>query len=101
MTPQEQERLKACLTEKVMVIDNIQNFVVDGIIKGGVMWVLSLLNPASAFIKACKAIYDIIMFFIERGSQIAELVNAVMESVTAIASGAVGGAAKLVENALS
>jgi hypothetical protein len=41
------------------------------------------------------------MFFIERGSQIAELVNAVMESVTAIASGAVGGAAKLVENALS
>ncbi|MBD1908514.1 DUF4157 domain-containing protein [Trichocoleus sp. FACHB-6] len=86
---------------KVMVIDNIQNFVVDGIIKGGVMWVLSLLNPASAFVKACKAIYDIIMFFIERGSQIAELVNAVMESVTAIASGAVGGAAKLVENALS
>ncbi|MBD1934454.1 MULTISPECIES: eCIS core domain-containing protein [Cyanophyceae] len=86
---------------KVMVIDNIQNFVVDGIIKGGVMWILSLLNPASAFVKACKAIYDIIMFFIERGSQIAELVNAVMESVTAIASGAVGGAAKLVENALS
>jgi hypothetical protein len=48
------------------------------------MWVLSLLNPASAFVKACKAIYDIIMFFIERGSQIAELVNAVMEAVTAI-----------------
>ncbi len=86
---------------KAMVIDTIQNFVVQNVIKAGVMWVLSLLNPASAFVKACKAIYDIIMFFIERGSQIAELVNAVMESVTAIANGAIGGAAKLVENALS
>ncbi|MBD3329223.1 hypothetical protein GF357_01900, partial [Candidatus Dojkabacteria bacterium] len=38
---------------------------------------------------------------IERGSQIVELVNAVMESVTAIANGALGGAAKLIENALS
>jgi hypothetical protein len=40
------------------------------------------------------------MFFIERGSQIAELVSAVTDSVAAIASGAVGGAAKLIENAL-
>ena len=85
---------------KAMVIDTIQTFVVESVIKSGVMWVLSLLNPASAFVRACKAIYDIIMFFIERGSQIAELVSAVTESVGAIASGAVGGAAKLIENAL-
>ncbi|MEQ9023196.1 MAG: DUF4157 domain-containing protein [Pseudomonadales bacterium] len=86
---------------KVMVIDTIQNFVIESVIKQGVLWVISLLNPASAFAKACKMIYDIIMFFIERGSQIVELVNAVMESVTAIANGALGGAAKLIENALS
>ncbi|WP_199302655.1 DUF4157 domain-containing protein [Oscillatoria sp. FACHB-1406] len=85
---------------KAMVIDSIQTFVVESVIKAGVMWVLSLLNPASAFVRACKAIYDIIMFFIERGSQIAELVSAVTDSVAAIASGAVGGAAKLIENAL-
>jgi len=65
------------------------------------MWILSLLNPASAFVRACKAIIDIITFFIERGSQIVELVNAVIESVTAIANGAVGGAAKAIENAMS
>lgn len=86
---------------KTMVLDNIQNFVVESVIKAGVMWVLSLLNPASAFVKACKAIYDIVMFFIERGSQIMELVNAVLDSVSAIASGAIGSAAKLVENALA
>lgn len=86
---------------KVMVVDTIQNFVIESVIKQGVLWVISLLNPASAFAKACKMIYDIIMFFIERGSQIVELVNAVMESVKAIANGALGGAAKLIENALS
>jgi hypothetical protein len=59
------------------------------------------LNPAGAFIKACKAIYDIIMFFVERGSQIISLVNAVIDSVTAIAGGAIGAAAGAVENALS
>jgi hypothetical protein len=85
---------------KVMVIDTIQTFVIENVIKAGVLWVVSLLNPASAFVKACKAIYDIIMFFIERGSQIAQLVNAVTDSVGAIASGAVGGAAALIENAL-
>jgi hypothetical protein len=46
-------------------------------------------------------IYDIVMFFINQGSQVVELVNAVIEAITAIASGAVGGAAKLVENALA
>lgn len=85
---------------KVMVIDTIETFVIENVIKAGVLWVVSLLNPASAFVKACKAIYDIIMFFIERGSQIAQLVSAVTDSVSAIASGAVGGAAALIENAL-
>ncbi len=47
------------------------------------------------------AIYDIVMFFINQGSQVVELVGAVIEAITAIASGAVGGAAKLVENALA
>src|SRR5262249_11454749 len=47
------------------------------------------------------AIYDIIMFFVERGSQITALVNAVIDSLAAIAGGAIGGAAATVENALA
>ncbi|MEP6519604.1 eCIS core domain-containing protein [Microcoleus vaginatus] len=86
---------------KSMVIDTIKSFVIETVIKQGIMWILSLLNPASAFVRACKAIIDIITFFIQRGSQIVELVNAVIESVTAIANGAVGGAAKAIENAMS
>ncbi|WP_287267018.1 DUF4157 domain-containing protein [Moorena sp. SIO3A2] len=86
---------------KQTVIEEIKSMVVTEVITAGVKWVLSLLNPASAFVKAAMAIYDIIMFFVNRGSQVLELVNAVVDAVSAIASGAVGGAAKLVENALA
>src|SRR5439155_6542155 len=51
--------------------------------------------------KACKAIYDIIKFFIERASQIAALIEAIIDSVAAIAKGAIGIAAKYVEDALA
>ncbi|NJM47379.1 MAG: DUF4157 domain-containing protein [Alkalinema sp. RU_4_3] len=86
---------------KDTVIEGIKSFVQDSIIKAGVTWILGLLNPAGAFIKACKAIYDVIMFFVERGSQIISLVNAVLDSVSAIADGATGVAASAVEAALS
>jgi Domain of unknown function (DUF4157) len=86
---------------KAMVIDQIQNFIIEKVIMAGVTWLIGLLNPASAFFKACKAIYDIIMFFVERGSQIIALVNAVIDSMAAIAAGSIGGAATMVENALA
>ena len=86
---------------KAMVLDAIFNFVKERVIIAGITWIIGLLNPASAFFKACKAIYDIVMFFVQRGRQIMELVNAVVNSLTAIASGAIGGAAAYVENALA
>src|SRR5262249_6584824 len=61
---------------------------------------IGLLNPASAFIKACKAIYDIVMFFVERGRQIIELVNAILDSMAAIAAGNLAKMAAGVEGAL-
>ena len=85
---------------KEQVMGEIQDFIITKVITAGITWLLSLLNPASAFIKACKMIYDVIMFFVERGSQIMELVNAVLNSVSEIASGAIDKAAGMVEKAL-
>lgn len=82
------------------VIDQIKDMVITQVITAGIKWIIGLLNPASAFVKACMAIYDIVMFFVNQGSQVLELVNAVVEGVAAIARGAIGGAAKLVESAL-
>jgi Domain of unknown function (DUF4157) len=86
---------------KDVIIGGIQSFIENSIIKAGVSWILGLLNPAGAFIKACKAIYDIVMFFVERGSQIISLVNAVVDSIGAIASGSLGAAASAIEKALA
>lgn len=86
---------------KSMVMDAIFDFIKEKVIMAGITWIIGLLNPASAFFKACKAIYDIVMFFVNRGSQILALVNAVIDSMGAIAKGAIGVAAGFVENALA
>jgi hypothetical protein len=86
---------------KSMVLDAIFDFIKERVILAGITWIIGLLNPASAFFKACKAIYDIVMFFINRGKQIMELVSAVVDSIAAIAKGAIGTAVGLVENALA
>ena len=86
---------------KALVIDGILDFIKERVIIAGVTWIIGLLNPASAFFKACKAIYDIVMFFINRGRQILTLVNAVLDSIGAIAKGTISVAADYVENALA
>ncbi len=86
---------------KDVVMTKIQDFIQEKVIIAGIMWLIGLLNPVAAFIKACKAIYDIVMFFVDRATQVAELVNAIVDSVGAIAGGALGEAAGMVENALA
>jgi len=86
---------------KETVIEGIKSFLMEKVIMAGITWIIGLLNPASAFVKAAKAIYDIVMFFVNKGSQIISLVNAIIDSVSAIADGAIGVAATAVENALA
>jgi hypothetical protein len=86
---------------KDTVIGAIKDFVVTRIITAGITWLIGLLNPAAAFVKACKMIYDVIMFFIERGSQIMEFVNSILDGLGAIVAGSLGAAANLVESSLA
>jgi len=86
---------------KSMVMDAVLSYIKERVLIAGVTWIIGLLNPVSAFFKACKAIYDIVMFFINRGSQIMALVNAIIDSIAAIAKGQLDNATKWVENALA
>lgn len=83
------------------VMSGIRDWVATKVITAGITWLLSMLNPASAFVRACKMIIDVVMFFIERGSQIMSLVNAVLDSIAAIAAGSLGAMASAVEGALA
>jgi hypothetical protein len=86
---------------KEMVMGQIRDFVITKIIKAGITWVISLLNPAAAFINACKMIYDVVMFFVEKAEQIKEFVDSILDSVDSIASGGVGAVAGYIEKTLA
>jgi hypothetical protein len=84
-----------------MVMGQIKDFVVTKIITAGITWLISLLNPAAAFIKACKMIYDAVMWFVDNASRLKDFVDSVLDSVESIASGGVGAVAGYIENTLS
>ncbi|WP_334416722.1 MULTISPECIES: phage tail protein [unclassified Bradyrhizobium] len=86
---------------KEQALGEIREMVITQVIKAGITWVIGLLNPASAFIKACKAIYDIVMFFIERGRQLVDLINAILDTLAAIVGGNLSRMAAAVEQALA
>ena len=86
---------------KETLFSKISEYLIPTVLIAGITWILSLLNPASAFIKACKMIVDIVMFIVTQGAQIVQFVNAVLDAVVAIATGGGGGVPALVENALA
>ena len=83
------------------VLGKIKEWVIERVIKGGIEWILGLLTPVGAFIKACKAIYSIVMFIVDRAKQIMEFVNSILDSISAIAKGDVGAAVEKVEGSLA
>ncbi|SHJ38608.1 eCIS core domain-containing protein [Aquimarina spongiae] len=85
---------------KEMVMDAIRDMIISKVVEAGIKWILGLLNPAGAFIKAAMLIIDIVKFFIQRGSQIIEMVRAFIDGVKAVASGNVSAIASAIENAL-
>jgi hypothetical protein len=83
-----------------MVIGGIKEWVMRSVITAAITKLISMFNPAGAIVQAVMAIYNTVMFFIERGSQIAALAQAVFSSIGKIAAGNVAGAAKYVEETM-
>ena len=85
---------------KERVLGDIREMIITEVIKAAVMKIVSMFNPVGAFVQAVLAIYNTVMFVIEQASRIAALVSSVIDSVAAIAGGAVGAAANRIEQAL-
>src|SRR5205823_4058321 len=76
------QRIKAKIGNvKEMILGKLRDFLIPTVITAGIMWVISLLNPASAFVKAVKAIIDIVKFIFERGAQLVAFVNTVLDAI--------------------
>src|SRR6185503_455534 len=85
---------------KELILEQVKDFVITKIITAGITWLIGLLNPAAAFIKACKMIYDIVMFFVDNGSRILKFVNTVLDSVADIVKGNVSGVVNKIDDVL-
>ncbi|MDD1064172.1 hypothetical protein NMG29_39555 [Streptomyces cocklensis] len=97
----EQEIVKEAGDLKATILGKLTTYLIPTVIIAGITWILSLLNPASAFVRAVKAIVDIVSFVINQGAQVIEFVNAVLDAVIAIANGGQAGVPKMVETALA
>lgn len=86
---------------KANLFSKISEYLIPTVLMAGITWILSLLNPASAFIRAVKMIIDFVSFIINQGAQIIEFVNSVLDAIIAIAGGGAGGVPALIEKALA
>jgi hypothetical protein len=85
---------------KEMILEQVKDFVVTKIIVAGITWLISLLNPAAAFIKACKLIYDVVMFFVNNIERIGKFVNSIIDSVADMVRGNVSAVVNKIEDVL-
>ena len=86
---------------KETMMGAIRNWLIVTVIKEGIVWLLSLTNPASAIVKAVKLVFDLVMFLVERFQQIKDFVLSVYEAVAAIAAGNFSKVVVAVEDALA
>ena len=96
------ELIKEKLTElKDQVVSGIVGFVTDTVIKKAVPKLISMFIPGAGFISAIISIYDTIMVFVQKIAKIIEVVKGFIDSIVAIAGGAIDAAAGKVESILA
>jgi hypothetical protein len=96
------EKIKEQLSDlKEMVMGMILDMVKSTIVEISITKILSFLSPVGAFIQAIIAIYNTIMFFIERLKTIGQVVASFIDSISAIAAGNIGSAAARVETTMA
>jgi len=82
-------------------LGSIRTFIQNRLVMAGITQLLSLLNPVGAVIQAIIKTYTTIKFFIDRINQILDFVESIVNSIAAIASGALGQAANFVESTMA
>lgn len=96
------EKIKEQLSNlKDMVIGGITDFVLDMVVKKAIPKLISMFIPGAGFISAILSIDDTVMVFVNKIKQIIAVVTGFIDSIVAIAGGAIGAAAAKVESSLA
>ncbi|MCI5209933.1 MAG: hypothetical protein D3910_14315, partial [Candidatus Electrothrix sp. ATG2] len=86
---------------KDIVIDSIKDWLITKIVTAAVTKLVSMFNPVGAIVQAVLAIYNVVMFFVERIEQILQLVKTVIDSLAPIVAGNIAAAANFIEKAMA
>jgi hypothetical protein len=96
------ERIRESISNlQEMVMGQVMTFVRERVVQAAITRLVTSLNPAGAFIQAVIAIYNTIMFFVERLRTIMQVAMSFIDSMAAIASGSIGAAANRVEQTMA
>ena len=79
----------------------IRSFIQTRLVQAGIQQLLSLLTPVGAVVQAIIKTYTTIQFFIQRIHQILDLFESIVNSISAIASGAISAAANFIERTMA
>ena len=96
------EQLRESLANlRQMAIDGIVDMVVNLVVTRAVPRLVAMFIPGAGFITAIVSIYQTIMTFVSQLSRIAQVVGSFLDSMMAIAGGAIDAAAARVEATLA
>ncbi|MCH2045804.1 MAG: hypothetical protein MK212_16930, partial [Saprospiraceae bacterium] len=82
-------------------LTGLRDMLIQEVIEAGITWLFSLLNPASAFIKAIMGIIDIVTFFVDHWDDVVAMVQAFVDTLDAIANGNTAAMATAIEEAMA
>lgn len=96
------EKIKDQLAEmQQRVLGGIIDFVVDLVVMRAVPKLISMFIPGAGFVSAILSIYETIMVFVNKIAKMVQVVKGFIDSIVAIAGGAIGAAASKVEATLA
>lgn len=84
-----------------LVLEKIMNFVAVRVVQAAVVRLVSMINPAGAFVQAILATYNTILFFVDRLRTLARFARSILSSLITIAAGRIRPAATRIERAMA
>lgn len=96
------EQLKDKAAEMVDgFVETVKDWIKLAIVKKAVETVLSMFIPGAGIVRAIVGIYDTIVFFIQKAKDIMKMIGSFLGSISEIAAGNIGAAAKALEDGLA
>jgi hypothetical protein len=82
-------------------VEAVKNWIKWKIVEEAIKTIVAIFVPGAGIIKAIIAIYDTIVFFIQKAKQIMEMIGSFLGSIADIAAGNIAGAAAALEEGLA